>query len=93
MILVMSKSDESDAEARRRARAAWPVVVHRLDECDPADDDISDVTTASERIAMMWPLAEEAWRLAGRPIPTYDRAHTPSRVFRHGERPPDDSEP
>jgi len=28
-------------------------------------DDISDVTTAAERIGMMWPLAQEAWRLAG----------------------------
>jgi hypothetical protein len=46
-----------------------------------------------ERIAMMGPLAKEAWRLAGRPIPTYDRAHTPSRVFRAGEPRPDDTEP
>jgi hypothetical protein len=82
----------SDAEAkdRRQARAGWPIVVRRLDE---ADDDISDVTTATERIAMMWPLAQEAWRLAGRPIPTYDRAHTPTRIFRPGESRPDDTDP
>jgi hypothetical protein len=65
------------------------VAVRRLDE---SSDDISDVTTASERIAMMWPLAQEAWRLAGRPIPTYDRSQTPSRVFRPGERRPDDAD-
>ena len=90
MILSMSKPDASDSEARRWARADWPVVVRRLDE---PGDDVSDVTTAAERIAMMWPLAQEAWRLAGRPIPTHDRAHTPSRVFRPGEPRPDDTEP
>jgi hypothetical protein len=83
----MSKLDASDAAGRRQARAEWPVAVHRLDE---DDDDLSDVTTADERIAMMWPLAQEAWRLAGRPIPDYDRAHTPIRVFRPGDTRPDD---
>ncbi len=86
----MRKPDASYAEGRREARAAWPVAVRRL---GTGDDDISDVTTAAERIAMMWPLAEEAWRLAGRPIPSYDRSHTPSWVFRHGEPRPDDAEP
>lgn len=86
----MRMPDPPDAQSRRQARASWPVVVRRLDACD---DDISDVTTPAERIAMMWPLAEEAWRLAGRPIPTYDRAHTLSRAFRTGEPRPDDTEP
>jgi hypothetical protein len=86
----MRTPDPPDSETRRQARATWPVTVRRLDE---SDDDLSDVTTAAERIAMMWPLAQEAWRLAGRPIPTYDRAHTPSRVFRPGEPRPDDTEP
>jgi hypothetical protein len=90
MIVRMRMPDPPDAQSRRQARASWPVVVRRLDACD---DDISDVTTPAERIAMMWPLAEEAWRLAGRPIPTYDRAHTPSRAFRTGEPRPDDTEP
>lgn len=81
--------DTSDVESRRRARLGWPVALRRLDECD---DDISDVTTAAERIAMMWPLAYEAWRLAGRPIPSYDRAHTPCCVFRPGEPRPDDTD-
>jgi hypothetical protein len=86
----MRAPEAPDAESRRQARAAWPVVVRRL---DASDDDISDVTTPAERIAMMWPLAQEAWHLAGRPIPTYDRAHTPSRAFRGGELRPDDTEP
>lgn len=86
----MRKQDAADADSRRQARAGWPVVVRRL---DASDDDISDVTTPAERIAMMWPLAQEAWRLAGRPIPTYDRGHTPCRAFRAGEVRPDDTEP
>lgn len=86
----VGKLDVSEAENRRKARESWPVVVRQLDE---NADDISDVTTAAERIAMMWPLALEAWRLAGRPIPDYDRAHAPCRVFRPGEPRPDDTDP
>jgi hypothetical protein len=89
MIRSMRRQDASDADERRRARAGWPVAVRRL---DTSDDDLSDVTTATERIATMWSLAQEAWHLAGRPIPTYDRAHTPSRIFRPGEPRPDDTE-
>ena len=81
--------DPSEAAAQRRAaRAAWPIARFALG--DESADDISDVTTAAERIAMVWPLAETAWNLAGRPLPTYDRKNIPSRVFRPGERPPPD---
>jgi hypothetical protein len=48
-------------------------------------DDLSAETTASERIAMMWPLALEAWRVAGLPIPDYARAETPCRLVRRGD--------
>jgi hypothetical protein len=77
----------SDAEARRRARASWRIAVRPL---AADDDDLSGETTAAQRIAMMWPLAVEAWRLAGRPLPAYSRANIPSRVFRDG--PPDDDD-
>ena len=53
-------------------------------------DDLSEVTTPAERIAMMWVLAEAAWKVAGRPWPTYDRRNIPARFFRPGTRPPDD---
>ncbi|MGA7744308.1 MAG: hypothetical protein WBV96_17965 [Polyangia bacterium] len=79
----------SDAEARRRARASWRIAVLPL--AADTDDDLSGETTPAQRIAMMWPLAVEAWRLAGRPLPTYSRADLPSRVFR--DAPPDDDEP
>jgi len=42
---------------RAEARATWPV---RRTTNDGQSDDLSAETTASERIAMMWPLALEA---------------------------------
>jgi hypothetical protein len=42
-------------------------------------DDLSGTTTAEERLAMMWPLALEAWALSGRPIPDYERSAAPVR--------------
>jgi hypothetical protein len=86
----MSPTDASDAQTRRAARAAWPVVVRAID--DTADDDLSAVTDPAQRIRMMWPLAVEAWLLAGRSLPSYARANIPSRVFRTGEPRPSDDE-
>lgn len=70
-----------DFEARRLARAQWPVrAVHR-----DADDTTLDDTTPEQRIGMMWELAVQAWKLAGLPIPDYDRAHTPVRKLLRSE--------
>jgi hypothetical protein len=33
---------------------------------------------------MTRPLAVEAWTLGGRPLPTYERANMPGRLFRAG---------
>lgn len=71
-----------DQAARRSSRQSWPVRKYRLGQ-EPGDD-LTAITTAEQRFAMMWPLAVEAWRLAGREIPDYDRAHTPIRVIRPG---------
>jgi hypothetical protein len=60
---------------RRADRAAWPVRVYRLGE-EPGDD-LSRDTTPAQRLAMMWPLAVEAWALAGRPLPAYGRHELP----------------
>jgi hypothetical protein len=79
--------DPREAEARRRtARAAWPIVRFRLGAEPPSD--LSDVTTPAERLAMMWGLAESAWKMAGQPWPTYDRRTIPARFFRAGTPPP-----
>ena len=70
------------AERRRRAAARrnWPVAVYRLGE-EPGED-LSETTTAEERIAMVWPLTVEAWRVAGLEIPTYERSEAPIRIVR-----------
>jgi len=57
------------------ARRSWPVRVYRLG-AEPGDD-LGPTTTAEARLALMWPLALEAWTLAGRPLPTASRAATP----------------
>ena len=76
-------------EERRAERAHWPIVRRALND-DPSDD-LSAETTPVERIAMMWTLAESAWKVAGLPLPTYDRGSIPARLFRPGTpRPPDD---
>jgi hypothetical protein len=81
-------SSRSDAEARRQARAGWPVTRHRLGE-EPGDD-LSDVTTPEQRIAMMAELSESAWLATGHPLPSYDRRDIPGRLFRPGELRPDE---
>ena len=74
--------------ARRAARAHWPVRKFRLE--DAPGPDLSTSTTAQERLAMMWPLACEAWALAGRAMPDYPRHRMPIRVIRPaGGRPVD----
>ncbi len=83
--------DAEDARGQRRAaRASWPITRFRLGE-EPSED-LSEVTTPAERIAMMWALAESAWKVAGRPLPAYDRSAIPARLFRPGARPPDDDD-
>lgn len=75
--------DDDTPDARRRARSTWPIRRFRLGE-EPGDD-LSGSTTAEERLAMMWPLAVEAWTAAGRSLPTYTRERLPARIVR---RPP-----
>jgi hypothetical protein len=83
-------SEEQERDARRRARASWPI--HRYQLGEEPSDDLSDSTTPGERIAMMWPLAVAAWQLAGRPLPTYDRSQIPGRLWHPGEPRPDEDD-
>jgi hypothetical protein len=71
----------SSEDARRRRRSSWPVRVSRLDE---DHDDVAG-TTPEQRLTMMWELATQAWAMAGRALPDYDRAHTPVSVRLRGE--------
>jgi hypothetical protein len=72
-------------------RAAWPIRSFPIEDQPP--DDISAQTTPQQRLAMMWSLAVEAWRVSGRAIPNYDRAQIAARLFGPGEPRPDDDEP
>jgi len=56
-------------------RQLWPVRLYRLG-AEPGDD-LSATTTPEERLAMMWPLALEAFALSGRPLPGYQRSEAP----------------
>ena len=71
---------EDDVARRRAARAAWPLRVFKLGS-EPTED-LSATTTVAERLAMMWPLALDAFALAGQPLPTYTRSDMPGRVIR-----------
>ena len=70
----------TDVNDRVAARRSWPIRKHRLGE-EPSDD-LSDSTTAEERLQMMWQLAVDAWSLADRPIPDYNRSEAPVRKLR-----------
>ncbi len=78
-------SDTDDRRARAEARRSWPIKAYRLGEEPP--EDLSASTTAAERLGMMWQLAQDAWAMAGRPIPDYPREETPIRKRRLGENP------
>jgi hypothetical protein len=59
------------------------VRVYRLG-AEPSDD-LTATTTSEERLAMMEPLALEAFALSGRPLPNYDRGESPVALRRLGE--------
>lgn len=84
----MASAKGPDREQRRAARAVWPVARYRLGQ-EPSDD-LSDTTTPAERVAMMAELALAAWKVAGRPLPDYQRHNAPGRLFRPGTPRPDD---
>lgn len=75
--------DDLDAAERARRRRDWPIRSYTLGS-EPGDD-LSATTTAEERLAMMWPLALEAWALTGKPMPEYSRSTMPVRVLEHPE--------
>jgi hypothetical protein len=82
----MDDREELERAARAAARRSWPVRKFRLGE-EP-EEDLSATTTAKERLEMMWPLAVDAWTLAGRQIPDYPREKTPVRVIRREKENP-----
>jgi hypothetical protein len=71
----MVRDREDPASLRAAKRRSWPVRKYRMGS-EPSSD-LSDQTTAEQRLEMMWPLAVEAWSLTGKPIPDYARCDTP----------------
>ena len=65
------------------SRSSWPVRVFRLGDEPP--DDLSATTTPEERLAMMEPLALEAFDLSDHSLPTYRREESPVSLRRLGE--------
>ena len=63
-------------------RVPAPVRVFPLGE-EPRDD-LTQSTTAPQRIAMLRELTKRAWALTGRPLPRYPRKEIPVRVMRGG---------
>lgn len=72
-------------ERNKAERAGWPIRSVPLSAPESSAADLTDSTSPEERIAMMWPLALDAWALAGRPIPEYSRAEMPIEVRRLGD--------
>ena len=83
--------DEREAARRERARARgrWPASMSRLDSDEPGSSDdvrtLMATTTASERVAMVWRVTQDAWAMSGRAIPDYPRARAPGRVVRRDD--------
>lgn len=71
----MVRDREDPASVRATQRRSWPVRKYRMGS-EPSDD-LSESTTAEQRLEMMWPLALEAWSFAGTPMPDYPRSKTP----------------
>jgi hypothetical protein len=71
----MEPRDEAGAD-----RSGWPVRVGHLK--DESSEDLSAVTTAADRVALVWTLTARMWELTGRPAPAYSRADVPVRVVR-----------
>jgi hypothetical protein len=80
----MNARDAQDAKTQRAAaRAGWPIRRFALGT-EPGPD-LSDTTTAEERIGMVWQLTLDAWAMSGQPLPDYPRHKSPGRVFRPPE--------
>ena len=66
------------AERRRQRGSQWPL--RRFDLGHEPIRDSLDRSTVDDRIAMMWPLAKEAWAVAGKPIAAYERRNMPGTL-------------
>jgi len=80
IVTAMDSEAMERAERRKLHASQWPVRRYDLG-CEPLRDPL-DRSTIDERIAMMWPLAKEAWSVAGKPIADYERKDMPGALVR-----------
>jgi len=77
-------SGVEDAEARKAARACWPIRKYRLGE-EP-EEPMVPATTAEQRLLLVEEMTLASWIAAGRVMPTYTRTEAPGRVIRPARR-------
>ena len=70
----------STPEERRAARAKWPVRVFNLGE-EPEVDWLS-ITTAEQRLQLVWELSARMAEFTRDALPSYSRSTIPVRVVR-----------
>jgi len=68
----------SREDLRAAACASWRIRILPLSPTPT--EDLSDTTTATDRLAMMWDLALDAWTTTGMPLPAYNRRAAPIRI-------------
>ncbi len=71
--------EEAAREARRQARANWPIRKYKLGEEPP--DDLSHLSP-DERVAAVWRITLAAWTLAGNKLPNLPRSQWPGTIIR-----------
>jgi hypothetical protein len=76
----MDRDAQARAERRKQHASAWPLGRFDLG-LEPSRDPL-DRSTIDDRIALMWPLAKQAWSVAGLVIPRYDRRTMPGVLLR-----------
>lgn len=57
-----------------------PSLLRRYRLGEEPGDNLAEMTTAEERVAMVEVLSARMWELTGRPSPTYTRATMPVRL-------------
>jgi len=73
------EADDSEREARRRARADWPIRRYPVGAEPP--DDVSHLSP-DERVSLVLDVTLAAWLLAGKELPHLPRSQWPGTVIR-----------
>lgn len=75
------KRFEAPSDRAERRRATWPVDVKTMGEAEVP----VVFGTPESRLRAVGELTEQAWALAGKPVPTYERHNAPVRLTHRHE--------